>query len=506
MPQVIEFLPVGAGPDVRAAIGELTRVCKETQDGEAFKELRARLRSAKLWDAKRPAAMLRFLGPVVAPGARTIARTPFMKTVAEAANDDAVLDAVVDRVFELNPLLAKAIVELVQQRAHGKDEIYKHLGSFAYKGAVPSRPDLDAWLQIALAAGVLRQVGIAMTQGARFDRLARKAAAIDVDEFLAEDKPDPEPELPKEEEAAPVQAASSADTAAVVAATTPVPTQVGSVPPSLRHLVTAQIANPRGKDKPVPPSRFAAGFSDEILEDTARRVSEWWIEAKVPSDAHRPDDFGFDPEAWVEGADELLYRIAVAAALAFRLEGDRASVVRAFKALDGAGVLADLYHGTVPADLPETVDARALMLASLAARRCAEVPDLAASLDQKKTGAEAFAALDAALGRGLFRIEILWMLRMLGQLGVVRYDDLADFTALPHRIVRDTLFRLGFVDSPYAPDAASLAAASRAARRFAGAADAPADEVVAAFAFGAGCAYDCPHRKACEFPCRERLE
>ena len=38
---------------------------------------------------------------------------------------------------------------------------------------------------------------------------------------------------------------------------------------------------------------------------------------------------------------------------------------------------------------------------------------------------------------------------MLGKLGVIRYDDLGDFLRRP-RIVRDTLFRLGFIDTPYA--------------------------------------------------------
>jgi hypothetical protein len=302
-----------------------------------------------------------------------------------------------------------------------------------------------------------------------------------------------------------VAAAAALDTAAVIAATSPA--GAAQTPPALRHLAAANLPNPRGKDRSAPVSRFSGGFGDELLDETAKRIAAWWGEAKVPSQAHRPDDFGFDPEAWVEGADELLYRIAVAAALAFRLDADRDGVVRAYKALDDAGVLADLYHGTVPADLPASVDARALMLASLAARRCAEVPDLASSLEQKKTAADVFAALDAALGRGLFRIEILWILRMLGQLGVVRFDDLADYTALPYRQVRDTLFRLGFLDTPYAADPATLATAARAAHRAAGgASDAAADEVVAAFALGAGCAYDCSHRKTCDFPCRERLE
>ena len=38
MPQVIEFLPVSTSSEARLAIGELVRVCKETQDGDAFKD------------------------------------------------------------------------------------------------------------------------------------------------------------------------------------------------------------------------------------------------------------------------------------------------------------------------------------------------------------------------------------------------------------------------------------------------------------------------------------
>jgi hypothetical protein len=179
-------------------------------------------------------------------------------------------------------------------------------------------------------------------------------------------------------------------------------------------------------------------------------------------------------------------------------------VIAAFSGLDKASVLADLYQGTVPENLPAQVDARALMLASLAARRCAEVPELASSLDGRANAAEAFAALDAALGRGLFRTELFWIVDMLSRLGVVRYPDLGDFTVTPHRIVRDTLFRLGFIGSPYASDAASLAAAAKAARK--AVPTGPADEILALFCLTAGCAYDCAHRKTCDFPCRERLE
>ena len=198
--------------------------------------------------------------------------------------------------------------------------------------------------------------------------------------------------------------------------------------------------------------------------------------------------------------------MAVAAALVFRLEASRDGIIAAFRALDGAGVLADLYHGTVPDQLPAQVDARALMLASLAARRCAEAPELAAELDRAATAAEKFAVLDRALGRGLFRAELNWMLGQLAALGVLRGDDLADVTSAPYRLVRDTLYRLGFLPTPYATTTDALLAASRAARLLAGPPPAAGEEVVAAFALAAGCQYDCGHRRACDMPCRERLE
>jgi len=74
----------------------------------------------------------------------------------------------------------------------------------------------------------------------------------------------------------------------------------------------------------------------------------------------------------------------------------------------------------------------------------------------------------------------------------------------PHRIVRDTLFRLGFIDSPYASDGVALSAAARAARKAVPAGS--ADEILTLFALGCGCAYDCAYRKTCDYPCRERLE
>ena len=504
MPQVVDLPPIGQ--DQRGALAAFVRICKDTPaTGEPFKELRSRLRAAKLWDRERPITLLRFLGV----GGATITPSPFMQAIAAASTEDDTSHAIMDRVWHLNPLLGKTILDLVSQRAYGKDEIYKVLASAVYRGVVPSRPGLEIWLQIAIATGVLRAIGIAVVGGTRVERYAQLAAALEPDEFLAEDRPEPEPVIPSfgDDDAAATSAAPA--TVVASAAETSIPIAASAIsgsplPAPLRHLSTDDVPAARGRDRATPVSRFGAGFTDDVLAETSKKLAAWSTEAKLGAQAYQPTDFGLDPEQWVENADEVLYRVAVAAALAFRLDRDRADVIATYAALDKAGVLADLYQGTVPENLPAHVDARALMLASLAARRCAEVPELAASLDGRGSAADAFASLDGALGRGLFRTELFWILDMLSRLGVIRYDDLASYTVTPHRIVRDTLFRLGFLASPYASDAASLSAAARAARR--AVPSGPADEILALFALSAGCSYDCAHRKTCDFACRERLE
>ena len=509
MPQVIEFLPTG---DTQQQLSSLARVARELPEaGLSFRELRARLRTAKLWDKDRPAAVLRLLGV----GGAHVAPSSFVKKLAACRSDDDAMTVIAERYFEANPLLFKTVYEMLQQRAHGKDEMYKILNSFAYRGKVPSRPDAESFFAALVVTGVARPVGIALGMGPRGEHFAKMLSALDVDEILAEDKPWPEPVIPSADDDGTAPAAelepepTAANLAPVGGAGPAAPAAVPAghpLPAFLRHLAGAgDMPSPRNRDKPVPLSRFATGFSDEVLEETTRRISGWWAEvgAKV-APLYKPADFGFDPEAWVEGADEVLYRIAVAAALVFRLDSDRDAVLRAYRGLEQSGVLGDLYNGTVPEDLPAAVDARALMLASLAARRCAESPELASTLEQQKSAGDAFTALDASLGRGLFRIELFWILRMLGQLGVIRYDDLGELTALPHRLVRDTLFRLGFLETPYATDPASLVTAARAARRAAG--GEPADEILVRFCMAAGCSYDCAQRKNCDFPCRERLE
>src|SRR5688500_17858164 len=118
MPQVIEFPALGT--EARNLLLGFLRIARETPPGgESFTSFRSRLRAAKLWDRDRPAVPLRILGA----SGPTVTPSPFMQKLAAVASDDEALDLIADRYLELNPLLFKTVVDLFEQRPHGKDEV-----------------------------------------------------------------------------------------------------------------------------------------------------------------------------------------------------------------------------------------------------------------------------------------------------------------------------------------------------------------------------------------------
>src|SRR5262249_41569622 len=149
---------------------DLAKVCREVPAaGEPFRELRARLRAIRFWDRDNPLVPLRFLGV----GGATITPSPFMTALGATKTDEEQQAAILDRLWQLNPILFKAVFELAAQRPYGKDEIYKYLGSFAFRGTVPSRPGLESWLQLGIATGLLKPLGIAVAPGPSAERFAR---------------------------------------------------------------------------------------------------------------------------------------------------------------------------------------------------------------------------------------------------------------------------------------------------------------------------------------------
>jgi hypothetical protein len=540
MLELTEFPYLPAGNPQKAVLAFI-QACRDLPaDGEQFRYFRTRMKQYRLWDQDRMQGTYDFLG-INKSG--TITPSALVRAIRAQKLDDKARELLAKRLWEVNPLLFKVILELLKERVHSRDEVIKHIDSFAYRGKKPSRPQLEAWLHMALGLDILKMVGIALDLGPRADDFKQLASDLEVEDFLDEqtetatwaaisaadlagvnvqndqngkkgadgedsDDSDDSDDGEDGDEAA-IEPVATASRPAAAKPPAPPRAAAGTRPAQDTPLDVnvAELSPPRGREAPVSPSCFAghAVFPDDVLDHTTERIQSWWSEQSHQRAGATAADFGLDAGAWMEGSEETLYRMAVAAALVFRLGRDRAAVKQVFSELDAAGVLGDLYHGTAPDTLPGNVDPRALMLASLVARRCAESPDLASTLEKQDSAAQAFAALDRALGRGLLRLELFWMMGALEDVGALRSGDLADFVALPRRLVRDTLFRLGYVDTPYAHDAASLVPAARAARRAAGTAR-PEDEALMAFALAAGCAYDCANRRDCEYACRERAE
>lgn len=527
MLELVDFPYLPSGDPVKA-VSALIRLCREMPaQGEQFRFFRRRMKELRLWDDQLVAGTLQFL-QMEKTG--TMRPSQFTRKVGSLKSEDKARDLLTERLWEANPLLFKSIIEYLKERVYSRDELIKYIHSFAYRGKQPTRPQLEAWLHLALGLRVLKMVGIALDLDDRGKDMLERAAELDVDELVedlaageggADDGEEAAGEAPQDAvpEAVPAsgtppelsleEEVTAPVTPRAAALRTGKPATAGAAPgPASALAIDASgMSTPRGRERPVEVTRFAghAVFPDDVLDETTARIQAWWAEQSAGRQGPGASDFGFEPEAWMENAEELLYRIAVAAALVFRLQRDRGQVMHAFDALERSGVLRDLYYGTAPESLPSEIDPQALMLASLLARRFAEAPDLAATLEKQASAADAFATLEQALGRGLLRIELFWMMGALQELGALRMADLGDYTAAPGRAARDTLFRLGYLTTPYAHDAASLVPAARGARRAAGTAT-PPEEVIAAFALAAGCAYDCAHRRTCQFACRERAE
>lgn len=518
MPQFQEFPALPPG-EYRASVDALIRLCRQTPvEGESNRDHRARLKQLGLWNRERSRALYRFLqwgvGQRVVPSA-------LMREVATADGDDAARKRIAERLWEVNPVLFHAVLLQMKTRVQSENELLKYLDSFAYPGARLTGPQVRAWVHLAQGLELFKLVGIRLALSAQGEKWLARAEAFDLEEYLEDDKDEPEPafddgpadvappETPPPSESvppAPERPAPAAAPPAPSPAPTSAPAPAAAALPSQRP--SAALPSPHGRKRAFPAARCAQPgvFDSEMWTENATRIAEWASTLEPGVLGHDPLgalDIGFEASAWNEDADRALFKLAVAAALVLRLPRD--TVTQTWTQLDVSGVLDALFEGTVPETNPGRVDPHGLMWASLVARRFAEVPGLAGDLERAESASAAFGALEAALGRGLLGPELPWILRGLDALGVLRLEGLQAYTGLATRPLRDTLFRLGFLASPYADGPNALAEASGALRRAVGE-DPAAEARLQGFSVAAGCAYACPNRRVCGFACRERAD
>lgn len=521
MAQDIEFAaipntqPIAYPSTLALVLGEVAR------SSPTPKALREFLKLRNLFDKAGFASLMAFLDVQVE--GEKVALGPFGRRLFETDGEPEVRRRIAERLVERNPLLAKYCLEAMDTehggRLHSTNELYRMITSYVYPGRKPTLPAFRAWVDWAVAAALLKLVGIRWAIGDHGREVLPRLRAIDVEEFLEEEAAGATDEVPgPEAEAGPAPAPEEPAPAVVTPVVEP-PRAVPQVPvEAAAPVVTEPPPTPRSRPAPTrvvgPPSpsqadravfRPATPGPEDL--DAARDALCAWYEGTPGRRPLAAAEVGLDPAGkapalWQEAAFAALVR-----ARGVPLEDIRA-VLFAFRE---AAVLPALARGRVPVDALRGLMVRDPRPEVVAA--CEAVVHLPRMFDALDDIASTLKAEDArevlwGLWRRLYEpvapLAPFVLARFLWEGGRLR-KTAAEAAFVPWFRVRENAFRIGFCDRLYAGGFSDLveAAMTLGARFGPPLFEGPLDQVHEGF----GCAFRCPRAQVCPLPaCREKGE
>ncbi|MBL6974500.1 MAG: hypothetical protein ISR64_02100 [Deltaproteobacteria bacterium] len=458
--------------------GILGEIRRETPSPKALREF---LRMGNLFDKPTHLELLQYLD--VRVDRSTTSLGPFALAVLEAPDEPAFRRLMADRLLTTNPLLAKYCLEALDTeqggRLHSTNELYRMLTSYVYPGEEPDLPSFKAWIQWAVASGLLRLVGIRWALGVVGTESIPRLRAIDVEEFLEEEK-------------------AGEDTPATEDPAPPGPTEPVVKTPDAEPLESA--CGDRPMDHPPPEAEGPADL------DAARDALVAWYEGYPGKRPLCLSDSGVDPKARAPAA---LYEAAFMALLLDR--GLRMSSVQtALAAFREMALMPTLGKGHFPLEAIQK-----------AVRESGD-PDFVTACEAAVHGARLLSAVEQPrdLVRGDDPGELLWTLwrrlfepvAPLAPFLMARYlyeagrlpDEMASAAFVPWFVVRENAFRIGFTDRVVAEGFQDLVTlGTDLGRRF----GSPAFEGPLLQAHeGLGCRFLCDRLRVCPVPCREKRE
>ncbi len=289
--------------------------------------------------------------------------------------------------------------------------------------------------------------------------------------------------------------------AASPAAVMPVAMPVASVPVSSTHVeVVVQPIVPKADEMPLTLVKEAFEAADEeeeedeegemgsapavrigqfrldesLVSDNLRAVFVWW-QQRPGGKLLTAADYGFNKEMFEEDVVYGLFRLSALALQLFRY-GGRLNVGKggqSYAMLDQMGFYSNLIRSTQSVDdillalLDGGMAGRAEDLANLhylivirrALRNLGE--EGVKSLLAAESMADVVMGLWEHIGHFQLTYEILWVARELAAMGVLTCEDAQVIGVVPLPKVRETAFRLGFIETPYAADFAHLVQISK---------------------------------------------
>ncbi|MGI5830698.1 MAG: hypothetical protein ACOX8U_11115 [Bradymonadia bacterium] len=226
-------------------------------------------------------------------------------------------------------------------------------------------------------------------------------------------------------------------------------------------------------------------IDESLLAENLRALQFWWRQrpgGKVLTAA----DYGIEKSDFEEEPAFALFRLSALALQLLRYQG-RLNVSRggqSYAILEQMGFYTNLFKSKKSVD--NIVDALLkgglgqhsdyfsnLHLLLVLRRNLKELKDDGVrALFAKEYMADLVASLWEALGSFTLSYEIIWVARELATMGLLGAEDALSVGVLPLPKVRETAFRLGFIETPYAADFSHLVSISRRLTTFFGHEDA----------------------------------
>ena len=475
-----------------------------------LKELKRELKKQDLYDAETFETLLNFLD-IETDGSK-VKCGEFLKTLKDIIAPEDRQRHLFKHLTAKNEILMKYVIDGLAERLYSTNELYRYITSYVYPGGIPTLGSFKAWMAWLEASGHIKVIGIRwglsdLGKESR-DEIIK---LIDVDDILEseaaslrdsgddDDDDDDDDDYDDDDDDVPAKPAKSAKKAAPVVQDE-VPEAVVSEKSAQTVEILVQPIVPRPDETPLALVReaFASADAEEALDENeepgsapAVQIAQFRIDpSTVAANVNaihtwwrmRPGgkmltaaDYGFVREDFETDALYALFRLSNLALQLFRYGGrlNTSKGGQSFAMLDQMGFYSNLMHSK------QTVDKIVLGLVDGGmANRFEDLGNLHYTLiirrDLKALGAKGVNALlsspsmaDVVLGLwehiGHFHLtyEILWIARELASLGVLSCEDSSSLGVVPLPKVRETAFRLGFIETPYAADFPHLVSISR---------------------------------------------
>lgn len=450
-----------------------------------------------------------------------------------AASDDAAARAVLARrLIEENPLLARYCLQALdveqEGRLHSTNELFRMITSYVYPGEKPTLVSFRAWVDWAVAANLLKLVGIrwALGEGAR--EVLPRLRALDPEEFLEEERQAREGPATGEAEEEPGNPLAGTESGPGG----PEVSGPGSLEPQEGPTREEDRTAPGEPEAPGPRGPDPEARRPPVVSPGAPPIPRRGPEVRYPVPRPVPAEVGLvRPALDLEATRRLL--------LASRDQdpnrpaslATRTGLSEPLESAFGALLLSqgcspeEVRHGMEALRGTEVFREAAAGTLTLAALASAEAGTADDTIVRVLARFPALPRIQAGLrDPGLFQGEDprewvdrvwrrlyapraplapFWLARLLlgqGRLG----EALAPVAVVPHFQIRENAFRIGFLDRLHAAAFPDLVeAAIRLAEGFP---PDPAEHPLERIHEGLGCAFRCPRAVVCPLSCRERLE